>query len=81
MTHNNTKGIMDILNVPTLAEMLGMTPQSLYARRCRDPESLPQAIRVGRRLIWRHETVERWLIELESSQNGPSRQKANHDAR
>ncbi len=68
---------MDVLNVSAFAEMLGMTRQSLYARRCRDPESLPPAIRVGRRLLWRRETVEQWLIELESSQNQPSRQRVS----
>ena len=66
---------MDVLNVPEFAEALGMTVQSLYARRSRDPESLPPAIRIGRRLVWRRETVERWLVDLEQSQNRLSRRE------
>ena len=57
---------MDVLNVPEFAQLLGMTKQSLYARRSRDPESLPPAIRIGRRLVWRRETVERWLVDLDT---------------
>ena len=64
---------MDVLNVPEFAQLLGMTEQSLYARRSRDPESLPPAIRIGRRLVWRRETVERWLVDLEKTQNRPRR--------
>ena len=64
---------MDVLNVPEFAQLLGMTEQSLYARRSRDPESHPPAIRSGRRLVWRRETVERWLVDLEKTQNRPRR--------
>ena len=67
---------MEVLDVQAFAGLLGMTEQSLYARRSRDPESLPNAIRIGRRLVWRRETVERWLADLEQSQNQPSRRKA-----
>jgi predicted DNA-binding transcriptional regulator AlpA len=64
---------MDLLDVAALAELLGITEQSLYARRSRDPESLPQAIRIGRKLVWRRETIDQWLIDLEKSQNSPKR--------
>ncbi len=59
---------MDVLTVEDLADLLRMTKESLYTRRCRDPRSLPQAIRIGRRLVWRRETVERWLEDLEREQ-------------
>ncbi len=59
---------MDVMTAEDLAEWLGMSKQSLYSRRCRDPKSLPQAIRIGRRLVWRRETVERWLEDLERDQ-------------
>ena len=70
---------MDVLSVPEFAELLGMNVQSLYARRSRDPESLPHAIRIGRRLVWRRETVEDWLIDLEQTQNRPSRRAIQAD--
>ena len=66
---------MDVLNVPEFAQLLGMTQQSLYARRSRDPGSLPPAIRIGRRLVWGRETVEKWLIDLEKTQNQPRRRE------
>jgi predicted DNA-binding transcriptional regulator AlpA len=66
---------MEVLDVKTFAGLLGMTEQSLYARRSRDPASLPHAIRIGRRLVWRRETVEQWLADLEQSQNRPRRRK------
>lgn len=66
---------MEVLDVEAFARLLGMTAQSLYARRSRDPESLPDAIRIGRRLVWRLETVEQWLIDLEETQNRPGRRK------
>ena len=58
-----------VLDVEAMAEVLGMSPQSLYTRRSRDPDSLPPAIRLGRRLMWRLATVENWLAELERTQN------------
>jgi predicted DNA-binding transcriptional regulator AlpA len=66
---------MEVLDVRAFAKLLGMTEQSLYARRSRDPGSLPGAIRIGRRLVWRRETIERWLEALEQSQNEPTRRK------
>lgn len=60
---------MDVLTVEDLADLLRMSKQSLYTRRCRDPKSLPQAIRIGRRLVWRRATVEKWLEDLEREQS------------
>ena len=68
---------MDVLNVSEFAEVLGMTVQSLYARRSRDPGSLPSAISIGRRLFWRRETVEEWLLDLEQTQNRPNRRETS----
>ena len=68
---------MDVLDVPAFAKLLRMTEQSLYARRSRDPNSLPPAIRIGRRLMWRRETVEKWLVDLEQAQNQPGRRKTS----
>lgn len=64
---------MDVLDVEAFSEMLGMSAQSLYARRSRDPQSLPPAIRIGRRLVWRRATVDQWLADLEHDQNTPRR--------
>jgi len=60
----------EVLTVADLSGLLGITPQSLYTRRSRVPASLPPAIRLGRRLVWRRSTVEGWLRELERKQNG-----------
>lgn len=60
---------MDVLTVEDLADLPRMSKQSLYTRRCRDPKSLPQAIRIGRRLVWRRATVEKWLEDLEREQS------------
>ena len=68
---------MEILNVPAFAELLGITEQSLYARRSRDPESLPPAIRIGRRLVWRRETIEEWLVDLKLENNGRRRRRTS----
>lgn len=73
MTHEGRSLSIDVLDVSRFAELLGMTEQSLYARRSRDPDSLPPAIRIGRRLVWRRATVEDWLTGLEESQNRPRR--------
>lgn len=59
----------DVLDVDGMADLLGMTPKSLYTRRSRSPRSLPPAVRIGRRLVWRWETVDAWLAELERKQN------------
>ena len=66
----------NVLDVEGMAELLGMTAKSLYTRRSRDPKSLPPAIRIGRRLVWRRETVDTWLADLEAQQNR-SRRKAS----
>ena len=58
-----------VLDVDGMADLLGMTPKSLYTRRSRSPKSLPPAVRIGRRLVWRRETVEAWLADLERKQN------------
>lgn len=76
---------MDVLDVTAFAKLLGMTEQSLYARRSRDraaggKPSLPPAIRIGRRLLWRRETVEQWLVDLERAQHRPRRRKVPTEA-
>jgi predicted DNA-binding transcriptional regulator AlpA len=57
-----------LLTIEGLAALLHRSPESLYVQRSRNPDSLPPALRVGRRLYWRHQTIDAWLEELETKQ-------------
>ena len=52
-------------------EWLGIKPESLYARRSRNPELLPPVVRIGRRIYFRRSTVLDWLDEQERKQRRP----------
>ena len=42
-------------------EWLGIKPESLYARRSRNPQLLPPVVKIGRRIYFRRSTVIEWL--------------------
>lgn len=55
----------DLLTLEQLAEIyFRTTPGAIYARRKRDPASLPPAIEVPglRRIFWHRKTVEEWFL-------------------
>ena len=50
-----------LLSVSDIAEALGRSPQAIYDLRHRGV--LPPALRIGARLYWLREDVEKWLQE------------------
>jgi len=60
-----------VLNLAQAAEFLGLTPSQLYEltrRRSRVRQAIPRPhIRLGKRLAFRRESLERWIAELETS--------------
>jgi predicted DNA-binding transcriptional regulator AlpA len=52
-------------------EWLGIKPESLYARRSRNPQLLPPVVKIGRRIYFRRSTVIEWLDEQERRQRRP----------
>jgi hypothetical protein len=58
----------DLLTLEQLAEIyFRTTPGAIYARRKRDPASLPPAIEVPglRRIFWHRKTVEDWFLSFQ----------------
>lgn len=49
-----------MLNTEQVAVILGTTRAAIYCRRHRCPETLPPAVRVGRRLLWDERDVAEW---------------------
>lgn len=43
-----------------VATLLGTTRAAIYCRRNRCPETLPPAVRMGRRLLWDERDVAEW---------------------
>lgn len=43
-----------------VATLLGTTRAAIYCRRRRCPETLPPAVRMGRRLLWDERDVAEW---------------------
>lgn len=53
----------ELLTIEELAEILRTTPGSLHQRRYRgDP--MPPAIKLGRRLLYRHSDVDKFINSL-----------------
>ena len=60
-----------LLNLSQAAELLGLTKPQLY-ELCRSRSRLRQAVRLpcvklGKRLAFRRESLERWIEQLEST--------------
>ncbi len=66
----------ELVTVTELADWLGISTESLYVRRSRSPETLPPAIRIGRRLYWRPKAIEQWVEDLEATRNVEERKAA-----
>jgi excisionase family DNA binding protein len=59
-----------LLNLSQAAELLGLKPSNLYEltrsrSRCRQAFPLP-FVRLGKRLAFRRESLERWITQLEA---------------
>jgi excisionase family DNA binding protein len=59
-----------LLNISQAAELLGLTKQQLYQltrSRSRRRQALPlPVIRLGKRCVFRRESLERWIAQLEA---------------
>jgi predicted DNA-binding transcriptional regulator AlpA len=59
-----------LLNLTQAAELLGLKPSNLYEltrRRSRVRQAIPLPyVRLGKRLAFRRESLERWIAALES---------------
>ena len=55
-------------NINEVADYLGVSINTLYAWRNREPKVGPRAIRVGKHLRYRHADVEAWLEEHSDEQ-------------
>ncbi len=69
-----------LLNLQQAAELLGLTKPQLY-ELCRSRSRLRQAVRLpcvklGKRLAFRRESLERWIEQLESTAVQPWRELA-----
>jgi len=67
-----------LLNLQQAAELLGLTKPQLY-ELCRSRSRMRQAIplpyvRLGKRLAFRRESLEKWIAALESGANHRGRQ-------
>ena len=77
-TSNQEDGVSDLITADEFAtDWLGIKPQSLYARRCRQPELLPPALKIGRRLYFRRTAVMEWLDTQEQAQNTPRKKNGS----
>ena len=53
-----------LLTIEEVSQQLGIAVQTLYRWRS-DGTDMPQAIKIGGRLRWRQEEVDRWILEKE----------------
>ncbi|MUH59445.1 helix-turn-helix transcriptional regulator [Bifidobacterium canis] len=54
---------MTTIGVKELAEIMGISVPSVYRRRTYMPETLPPAIKIGGRLRWNSDTVNKFMDE------------------
>jgi len=63
-----------VLNLQEAAELLGLKPSQLYEHtreRARVRQRIPiPHLRLGKRICFRRESLERWIAQLESSVSG-----------
>lgn len=52
-----------LLFTSDIARRYGKSKSTIYRARCYYPEQLPPAVKVGNRVCWRLEDVEKWEVE------------------
>ncbi len=69
---------MITLTIDDLAEVLKRSKKSIYSDVTRNPASLPPRVIIpgSSRLLWRKETVDKWLEEHEAKPVGRKRKAA-----
>lgn len=55
----------EVLYVPQVAQLLGMTEAALRAHVYRRTKAVPSAFKLGRKLAWRRESVQEFLRRAE----------------
>jgi hypothetical protein len=67
----------ELLEVLDLARIMRRTPEAIHVARNRSPHTLPPgAIKIGRKVFWRRQTVEAWFAEEEKRQNRSVRKRS-----
>jgi predicted DNA-binding transcriptional regulator AlpA len=62
----------DVLFIPELSRLLGMTEAAVRGHYYRRSGAIPRGFKLGRRLAWRRSTVQAFLADLERRANrGP----------
>lgn len=56
---------MTTIGIEELAELMGLSVDSIYRRRCYMPKTVPPATKLGGRLRWNLDTVERFMKDHE----------------
>jgi len=51
-------------NADELAQVLGFTKKTILNKLCREPESLPPSVKIGRGRVFKRSTVEEWIDNL-----------------
>ena len=63
-----------LLNLSEAAELLGIKPSQLYEHtreRARVRQRIPiPHLRLGKRICFRRESLEKWIVELETGRRG-----------
>lgn len=57
----------EVLYVPQVAQLLGITDAALRAHVYRKSNAVPVAFRLGRKLAWRRESVQEFLRRAEKA--------------
>ena len=64
----------ELLTVQETAEYLRLSPSALYAQRHRGDAPGALSVRVGRKILWRRDDIDRWFDEQQSAtSNSPRR--------
>lgn len=53
------------IGVEELGQLMGLSKNTIYRRRTYMPTTVPPAIKIGGRLRWQLDTVNKWLDEHE----------------
>lgn len=53
------------IGVEELGQLMGLSKNTIYRRRTYMPATVPPAIKIGGRLRWQLDTVNKWLEEHE----------------
>lgn len=58
--------MIQYIGVEELGRLMGLSKNTIYRRRTYMPATVPPAIKIGGRLRWQLDTVNKWLKEHEA---------------